>query len=220
VCGSDSAAQGRSPPQKQGSLRSIQIWIISRAPVAVDRPIGPVKAVAWRTTATVRPYHRYGERPMGTRGPRSIVIGVVATPLLHGCHRGIVLEGHHLQPAMPSGLAAQPLPRRPRSGRARLRPGRAAGQHQRRRRAGHHLAVAAQSFTRYGLGMPPRNPEAIRQRAIDAARQRASRPAIPSLDPVFVALNHGELPVRARSGGELAERVRRWGRSPNDRHWR
>jgi hypothetical protein len=31
----------------------------------------------------------------------------------------------------------------------------------------------------------------------------------PSLDPVFVALNHGELPVRARSGRELAERVRR-----------
>jgi hypothetical protein len=29
------------------------------------------------------------------------------------------------------------------------------------------------------------------------------------LDPVFVALNHGELPVRARSDGELAERVRR-----------
>jgi hypothetical protein len=26
---------------------------------------------------------------------------------------------------------------------------------------------------------------------------------------VFVALNHGELPVRARSSGELAERVRR-----------
>jgi hypothetical protein len=26
---------------------------------------------------------------------------------------------------------------------------------------------------------------------------------------VFVALNHGELPVRARSGEELAERVRR-----------
>jgi hypothetical protein len=26
---------------------------------------------------------------------------------------------------------------------------------------------------------------------------------------VFVALNHGQLPVRARSGGELAERVRR-----------
>jgi transposase len=31
----------------------------------------------------------------------------------------------------------------------------------------------------------------------------------PALDPGFVALNRNELPVRARSGGELAERVRR-----------
>jgi hypothetical protein len=65
------------------------------------------------------------------------------------------------------------------------------------------------AFTRHGLGMPARNPEAVRQRAIAAARQRTGRPATPSLDPVFVALNHGELPIRARSGGELAERVRR-----------
>jgi hypothetical protein len=57
--------------------------------------------------------------------------------------------------------------------------------------------------------MPARNPEAVRQRAIEAARQRSGRPSTPSLDPVFVALNHGELPVRARSGGELAQRVRR-----------
>jgi hypothetical protein len=57
--------------------------------------------------------------------------------------------------------------------------------------------------------MPARNPQAVRQRAADAARQRAGRHATPSLDPVFVALNHGELPVRASSGGELAERVRR-----------
>jgi hypothetical protein len=57
--------------------------------------------------------------------------------------------------------------------------------------------------------MPARNPEAVRQRAIDATRRRSGRPVAPSLDPVFVALNHGELPVRARSGGELAERVRR-----------
>jgi hypothetical protein len=57
--------------------------------------------------------------------------------------------------------------------------------------------------------MPARNPEAVRQRAIDAARQRTGRPATLSLDPVFVALNRDELPVRARSGGELAERVRR-----------
>jgi hypothetical protein len=65
------------------------------------------------------------------------------------------------------------------------------------------------AFTRHGLGMPARNPEAVRQRAAEAARQRSARPATLSLDPVYVALNHGQLPVRARSGGELAERVRR-----------
>jgi hypothetical protein len=57
--------------------------------------------------------------------------------------------------------------------------------------------------------MPARNPEAVRQRTAEAARQRAGRPATPALDPVFVTLNRDELPVRARSGGELAERVRR-----------
>ena len=65
------------------------------------------------------------------------------------------------------------------------------------------------AFHRHGLGMPARNPEAVRQRAIDAARRRSGQPASPGLDPVFVALNHGELPVRARSVGELAARVRR-----------
>jgi hypothetical protein len=65
------------------------------------------------------------------------------------------------------------------------------------------------AFIRHGLGMPARNPEAVRQRAIAAARQRSGQPATPSLDPVFVAFNQGGLPVRARSGGELAERVRR-----------
>jgi hypothetical protein len=70
-------------------------------------------------------------------------------------------------------------------------------------------ASLRKAFARHGLGMPARNPEAVRQRAIDTARQRSGRPATPSLDPVFVALNHGELPVRGRSGGELAERVRR-----------
>jgi AraC-like DNA-binding protein len=65
------------------------------------------------------------------------------------------------------------------------------------------------AFTRHGLGMPARNPQAVRQRAAEAARQRSGRPATPDLDPVFVALNHRQLPVRARSGGELAERVRR-----------
>jgi hypothetical protein len=65
------------------------------------------------------------------------------------------------------------------------------------------------AFQRHGLGMPARNPEAVRQRAIDAAHKRSGQPATPSLDPVFVALNHSEIPVRARSGGELADRVRR-----------
>ena len=65
------------------------------------------------------------------------------------------------------------------------------------------------AFTRHGLGMPARNPEAVRQRAIDAARQRGGQPATPNLDPVFVALNPGALPARERSAAELYEWVRR-----------
>jgi hypothetical protein len=59
------------------------------------------------------------------------------------------------------------------------------------------------AFQRHGLGMPARNPEAVRQRAINAARQRSGQPAIPSLDPVFMALNPGALPARERSPVEL-----------------
>jgi hypothetical protein len=65
------------------------------------------------------------------------------------------------------------------------------------------------AFTRHGLGMPARDSEAVRQRAIDAARQRTSQPATPSLDPVFVALNSGALPARVRSRAELYQWVRR-----------
>jgi hypothetical protein len=65
------------------------------------------------------------------------------------------------------------------------------------------------AFTRHGLGMPARNPKAVRQRAIAAARQRTGRPATPSLDPVFMALNPGALPARERSAAELYEWVRR-----------
>jgi hypothetical protein len=65
------------------------------------------------------------------------------------------------------------------------------------------------AFTRHGLGMPARNPEAVRQRAIAAARQRTGRPTIPSLDPVFVALNPDVLPARPRSPAELYQWVRR-----------
>ena len=59
------------------------------------------------------------------------------------------------------------------------------------------------AFGRHGLGMPARNPEAVRQRAIDAARQRTGQPATPALDPVFVALNPGALPARERPAAEL-----------------
>jgi hypothetical protein len=65
------------------------------------------------------------------------------------------------------------------------------------------------AFGRHGLGMPARNPEAVRQRAIDAARQRTGRPTTPSLDPAFVALNPGALPARERSAAELYRWVRR-----------
>jgi hypothetical protein len=65
------------------------------------------------------------------------------------------------------------------------------------------------AFTRHGLGMPTPNPEAVRQRAIAAARQRRGQPATPSLDPVFVALNPGALPARTRSEAELYQWVRR-----------
>ena len=66
-----------------------------------------------------------------------------------------------------------------------------------------------EAFTRHGLGMPTRNPEAVRHRAIAAARQRTGQPATPTLDPVFVALNPGALPARPRPPTELYEWVRR-----------
>jgi WhiB family transcriptional regulator, redox-sensing transcriptional regulator len=65
------------------------------------------------------------------------------------------------------------------------------------------------AFGRHGLGMPARNPEAVRQRAVAAARQRAGQPATSTLDPVFVALNPGALPARKRSPAELFQWVRR-----------
>jgi WhiB family redox-sensing transcriptional regulator len=65
------------------------------------------------------------------------------------------------------------------------------------------------AFARHGLGMPTRNPEAVRQRAIAAAHQRTGQPATPTLDPVFVALNPHALPARPRSPAELYQWVRR-----------
>jgi hypothetical protein len=66
------------------------------------------------------------------------------------------------------------------------------------------------AFTRRGLGMPARNPEAVRQRAIAAAdtRRPGPRDALP-LDPVFVALNPGQLPAARRPKAEQGVRLRR-----------
>ena len=71
------------------------------------------------------------------------------------------------------------------------------------------------AFTHHGLGMPTPNPEAVRQRAIAAARQRTGQPATPSLDPVFAALNPGALPARERSPAELYQWVRRESSTPS-----
>jgi WhiB family transcriptional regulator, redox-sensing transcriptional regulator len=65
------------------------------------------------------------------------------------------------------------------------------------------------AFTRHGPGMPTRNPEAVRQRAVAAARQRSGQPVTPPLDPVFVALNPQAVPARPRPPAELHQWVRR-----------
>jgi hypothetical protein len=56
--------------------------------------------------------------------------------------------------------------------------------------------------------MPARNPEAVRQRAAAAANQWSGPPA-PPLDPVFVALNPGQLPTRRGPQAEQGVRLRR-----------
>jgi hypothetical protein len=65
------------------------------------------------------------------------------------------------------------------------------------------------AFGRHGLGMPARNPEATRQRAIAAASRRAGPPGAPTLDPVFVALNRGQLLARRGPDAEQGVRLRR-----------
>jgi hypothetical protein len=57
--------------------------------------------------------------------------------------------------------------------------------------------------------MPARNPEAVRRRAIAAASQRVGPPAAPPLDPLFVALNPGQLPARRGPQAEQGVRLRR-----------
>jgi hypothetical protein len=53
------------------------------------------------------------------------------------------------------------------------------------------------AFTRHGLGMPARNPEAVRQRAIAAARQRSGRPPRPWIRCLWRSIR---APSRPESG--------------------
>jgi hypothetical protein len=68
------------------------------------------------------------------------------------------------------------------------------------------------AFSRHGLGMPARNPEAVRQRAIAAGRHRSGQsapPATPRLDPVLVGLNRGQLSPQRGTQLEQGVRLRR-----------
>jgi hypothetical protein len=57
--------------------------------------------------------------------------------------------------------------------------------------------------------MPARNPEAVRQRAIANAGRPAIRSVAPPLDPVFAALNRGQLPAARGPQAEHGVRLRR-----------
>jgi hypothetical protein len=65
------------------------------------------------------------------------------------------------------------------------------------------------AFGRHGLGMPARNPEVVRQRAIAVARQRNGRPALPRPGPGLRSAQPGVLPARERSSAELYQWIRR-----------
>ncbi|HEX2372789.1 MAG TPA: hypothetical protein VHO93_02295 [Actinomycetota bacterium] len=52
------------------------------------------------------------------------------------------------------------------------------------------------AFGRHGLGMPTPNPEAIRQRAVAAARQRSGQPATPT----WTRCLSPSTPMRSRRG--------------------
>ena len=55
------------------------------------------------------------------------------------------------------------------------------------------------AFTRHGLGVPARNPEAVRQRR-HRRRPPTHRQALPAVDPVFVTLNPAPSPPGAITG--------------------
>jgi hypothetical protein len=117
-----------------------------------------------------------------------------------------------LHAQQPSELAAQPLPDRAEAERAFA----LAEQLGSVNAAAHQLDTSwpslRKAFTRHGLGMPARNPETVRQRAIAAGRHRSGQsapPATPPLDPVFVRLNRGQLAPTRGPQPEQGVRLRR-----------
>jgi len=117
-----------------------------------------------------------------------------------------------LHAQQPSELAAQPLPDRAEAERAFA----LAEQLGSVNAAAHQLDTSwpslRKAFTRHGLGMPARNPETVRQRAIAAGRHRSGQsapPATPPLGPVFVGLNHGQLSPQRGTQPEQGVRLRR-----------
>jgi len=109
-----------------------------------------------------------------------------------------------------SGLTAQPVPDRPGRDRTCLQLAEQLGSvNAAAQELGTTWPSLRKASQRHGLGMPTRNPQAARRRAIAGARQRSSQPATPTLNPLFVALNLGALPARERSPAALYERVRR-----------
>jgi len=102
-------------------------------------------------------------------------------------------------PTEPPGLAAQPLPHRPRRGRTRLPARRAARQPQcgprlRWETAGGRCAKHSPATGSAGPRATPR---------------RSGRPATPPLDSGVCALSPGALPARPRPAAELYQWVRR-----------
>jgi hypothetical protein len=158
------------------------------------------------------PAHQRTEHPHRRHGrlsghPRGDLQHHCATGCKQSIHRRTLVEPSPAPSAartarQRSGLAAQPLPLRPRRGRTRLCLGRAAGLDRcGRDPAGHDPAIPSQ-----GLHSPRVEHAGPQPRGRPPARHR-DRPPAPrpvghsGLDPVFAALNRGELPVRARSGG-------------------
>ena len=147
----------------------------------------------WRpqTALWLRPPQLKGGRRPGQ--PSDSAIAHSHDPLLRVCKTGCMRSTHRRMLVEPSptptsgafacptasGLAAQPVPGRPRRSRARLRAGRGARQREYRRgRAGHHLAVAAQGLH------PPRARHARRQlRSRPATGHRRCPPAQPASRP-------------------------------------